>query len=186
MLLEDLKRAVLTGYRCCEFVDRRLGENAGPNFPSQSSQVSLLIYASSSALLLTADSAFKMQLKAMLIDPSLNSVATILANVHQSFYEAAVRCLEYARMLSKVRTTCSSLLISTSSLSYERAAKAVVGGRSLWRRLSLPIMFANAVAETVDNMIALAYVMLQRRSRSRASREATIMHGVISRRQLQW
>ena len=53
----------------------------------------------------------------MLIDPSLNSVATVLANLHQSFYEAAVRCLEYARVLSKVRTTCSSLLISTSILS---------------------------------------------------------------------
>lgn len=53
----------------------------------------------------------------MLIDPSLNSVATVLANLHQSFLEAAVRCLEYARALSKVRTTCSNLLISTSKLS---------------------------------------------------------------------
>jgi hypothetical protein len=41
-------------------------------------------------------------------------------------------------------------------------------------------------AETVDNMVALAYVMLQRRSRSRSSREAEIVQGVISRRQLQW
>lgn len=41
-------------------------------------------------------------------------------------------------------------------------------------------------AETVDNMIALAYVMLQRRSRWRGSREAEIAQGVISRRQLQW
>jgi len=39
-------------------------------------------------------------------------------------------------------------------------------------------------AETVDNMIALAYVM--RRSRWRGSREAEIAQGVISRRQLQW
>jgi len=54
----------------------------------------------------------------MLIDQSLNSVATVLANLHQSFVEAAVRCLEYARALSKVRTTCSNLLISTSKLSY--------------------------------------------------------------------
>jgi hypothetical protein len=52
----------------------------------------------------------------MYIDTSLNSVSTILANLYQSFYEAAVRCLEYVRVLSKVRTTCSSLLISTSSL----------------------------------------------------------------------
>ena len=41
-------------------------------------------------------------------------------------------------------------------------------------------------AETVDNMIALAHVMLQRRSRSRGSREAKIVQGVISRRQLSW
>jgi hypothetical protein len=65
------------------------------------------------AFLLTSTSAFKIQLKAMLIDSSLNSMATILANLHQSFYEAAMRCVEYAGILSKVRTTCSSLLIST-------------------------------------------------------------------------
>ena len=52
----------------------------------------------------------------MYIDTSLNSVSTILANLYQSFHEAAVRCLEYVRVLSKVRTTCSSLLISTSLL----------------------------------------------------------------------
>jgi hypothetical protein len=52
----------------------------------------------------------------MYIDTSLNSVSTILANLYRSFHEAAVRCLEYVRVLSKVRTTCSSLLISTSSL----------------------------------------------------------------------
>jgi hypothetical protein len=48
----------------------------------------------------------------MYIDSSLNSVSTILGNLYQSFHEAAVRCLEYVRVLSKVRTTCSSLLIS--------------------------------------------------------------------------
>jgi len=101
--------------------------------------------------LLTFSSAFKIQLKAMLIDTSLNSVGTVLANLHQSFYEAAVRCLEYAHALSKVRTTCSSLLI-----------------------------------KTIDNIIALAHVMLQRRARSCGSREAKIAQGVISRRQLQW
>jgi hypothetical protein len=63
---------------------------------------------------LTGNSGFKIQLKAMYIDASLNSVSTIVANLYQSFREAAVRCLEYVRVLSKVRTTCSSLLISTS------------------------------------------------------------------------
>jgi hypothetical protein len=58
----------------------------------------------------------------MLIDPSLNSVATVLANLHQSFVEAAVRCMEYARALSKVRRTCSSVLISTSKISYCEAS----------------------------------------------------------------
>jgi hypothetical protein len=60
----------------------------------------------------------------MLIDQSLNSVATVLANLHQSFVEAAVRCLEYARALSKVRTTCSNLLISTSKLSCSEALES--------------------------------------------------------------
>jgi hypothetical protein len=52
----------------------------------------------------------------MYIDASLNSVSTILGNLYQSFYEAAVRCLEYVRVLSRVRTTCSSLLTSTLKL----------------------------------------------------------------------
>jgi hypothetical protein len=65
--------------------------------------------------MLTANSGFKIQLRAMFIDTSLNSVATVLANLYQSFYEAAVRCIEYVRVLSKVRTTCPSLLISTST-----------------------------------------------------------------------
>ncbi|KAJ5022665.1 hypothetical protein PSV08DRAFT_228615 [Bipolaris maydis] len=87
----------------------------------------------------------------MLIDSSLNSVSTVLANVYQSFYEAAVRCLEYARVLSRVRKMGSGLLV-----------------------------------KTVKNIITLAYVMLQRRSRSCRSREAIIAQSVISRRQLQW
>lgn len=74
-------------------------------------------------VLLTFSSAFKIQLRAMLIDTSLNSVGTVLANLHQSFYEAAVRCLEYAQALSKVRTTCSSLLISKSGLSPRRTRR---------------------------------------------------------------
>jgi hypothetical protein len=57
-------------------------------------------------------SGFKIQLKAMFLDGSLNSVATVLGNLYQSFYEAAVRCLEYARALSKGRTMCPSVLIS--------------------------------------------------------------------------
>jgi hypothetical protein len=61
---------------------------------------------------LTRGSAFKIQLKAMFIDTTLNSVSTVLTNLHQSFHEAAVRCLEYVRVLSKARTTRSSLLIS--------------------------------------------------------------------------
>ncbi|KAF2831906.1 hypothetical protein CC86DRAFT_365819 [Ophiobolus disseminans] len=87
----------------------------------------------------------------MYIDTSLNSVSTILANLYQSFHEAAMRCIEYVRVLSRVRTTCSSLLI-----------------------------------KTVDNIIALAYVMLQRRSRSRSDRQKVAVQSVISRRQLQW
>ncbi|KAF2854629.1 hypothetical protein T440DRAFT_239477 [Plenodomus tracheiphilus IPT5] len=41
-----------------------------------------------------------------------------------------------------------------------------------------------ATVETVDNMIALAFVMLQRRARSRTS-DGVVQH-VCSRRQLQW
>jgi hypothetical protein len=60
----------------------------------------------------------------MYIDASLNSVSTIVANLYQSFREAAVRCLEYVRVLSKVRSTCSSLLISTLKLFPKRVVVA--------------------------------------------------------------
>ncbi|KAF9692635.1 hypothetical protein EKO04_009418 [Ascochyta lentis] len=95
--------------------------------------------------------AFKIQLKAMFIDTALNSVSTVLTNLHQSFHEAAVRCLEYVRVLAKVRTTCSSLLI-----------------------------------RTVDSIIALAFVMVQRRARSRSSNSLVHVRSIISRRQVQW
>ncbi|KAL6709686.1 Telomerase reverse transcriptase [Coniothyrium glycines] len=95
--------------------------------------------------------AFKIQLKNVLIDARLNSVSTILANLYQSFRQAAVRCLEYARVLSKVRTTCSTLLI-----------------------------------KTIDNMIALSYVMLQRRSVRHSDSKVKLIQNVISRRHLQW
>lgn len=39
---------------------------------------------------------------------------------------------------------------------------------------------------TVDSIIALAFVMLQRRTRSRAAQNAEKVRGVISRRQVQW
>ncbi|KAF2134143.1 hypothetical protein P153DRAFT_105302 [Dothidotthia symphoricarpi CBS 119687] len=88
----------------------------------------------------------------MFIDTSLNSMAKILANLYQSFYEAAARCLEYVRALAKVRTACSSLLI-----------------------------------KTVDNIIALAFVMLQRRSRSRSIQSGgQPLQSAVSRRHVMW
>jgi hypothetical protein len=48
----------------------------------------------------------------MFIDTAFNTVPTVLANVYQSFHEAAVRCFEYVRSLNKVRPTHSRLLIS--------------------------------------------------------------------------
>lgn len=58
------------------------------------------------------NSAFKMQLQAMFIDTSLNSVERVLANLHQGFLEAAVRCEAYVRSLNRVRPTHEQLLIS--------------------------------------------------------------------------
>jgi hypothetical protein len=62
--------------------------------------------------MLTWSSGFKIQLQAMLIDTSFNSVPTVLANLYQSFHEAAARCFEYVRNLCKARPIHSSLLIS--------------------------------------------------------------------------
>ena len=42
------------------------------------------------------------------------------------------------------------------------------------------------IAETVENMIALAFVMVQRRPRMCRDEGAKLVHGVISRRQVQW
>jgi hypothetical protein len=57
----------------------------------------------------------------MYIDTSLNSVSTVLANLYQSFYEAAVRCCEYVKVLAKVRRVGGGLLISTYCLFRKRA-----------------------------------------------------------------
>lgn len=57
-------------------------------------------------------SAFKIQLHAMFLDTSFNSVPTVLANLYQSFLESAVRCFEYVRHLSALKEPSSRLLIS--------------------------------------------------------------------------
>lgn len=41
-------------------------------------------------------------------------------------------------------------------------------------------------AGTVDSIIALAFVMVQRRARSRSDKSAVHVQSIISRRQLQW
>lgn len=157
----------------------------------------------------------------MFIDMSLNSVATVLGNLYQSFLEAAVRCLEYVRVLSKVRRTCSSLLISKSiflpTWNWPMAATCQNGSMSMHagpvrrRALSqlghamlqqaicvhhrLPLQYqtkflmltsAQQLAETVNSIIALAYVMLQRGPRSRHDRQQVAMQKSIPRRHLEW
>ncbi|KAF2013655.1 hypothetical protein BU24DRAFT_242334 [Aaosphaeria arxii CBS 175.79] len=87
----------------------------------------------------------------MFIDTSLNTVPTVLANLYQSFHEAAVRCFEYNRNLSKVRPTHCRLLI-----------------------------------KTVEGIVALACVMLQRRSRNKASQNVERLRSLITRKQIQW
>ncbi|KAF2876099.1 hypothetical protein BDV95DRAFT_216780 [Massariosphaeria phaeospora] len=87
----------------------------------------------------------------MFIDTSFNTVPTVLANLHQSFHEAAVRCFAYARSLSRVKSTPSSLLI-----------------------------------KTIDSIIGLAFVMLQRRTRAKGSQNLERVRSAISRRQIQW
>lgn len=58
--------------------------------------------------------AFKIQLHGMLIDTELNSVARIWANLHRSFYGAALRCIEYVGTLAKMRKTRADLVIRKS------------------------------------------------------------------------
>lgn len=60
-------------------------------------------------------SGFKLQLQTMFIDTSLNSVPTVLANLHQAFSNSALRCYEYVRVLSRSRPTHPQLLISKLS-----------------------------------------------------------------------
>jgi hypothetical protein len=57
-------------------------------------------------------SGFKIQLRAMFIDPALNSVATVLANLYRCFGECAERCFAYVRALSRARPTHPQLVIS--------------------------------------------------------------------------
>jgi len=90
-----------------------------------------------------------------------------------------------AMQTEKRKSTCKT---DHSDVMLIRAAWVI----ARWRvRLTLPIQdFADQVCstttETVDNIIALAFVMLQRRSRSRSDRQKAAVHSVISRRQLQW
>jgi hypothetical protein len=48
------------------------------------------------------------------------------------------------------------------------------------------LIVLSTIVETVDNIIALAFVMLQRRSRLRNDGQKGVIQSAISRRQLQW
>jgi hypothetical protein len=122
----------------------------------------------------------------MYIDPSLNSVATVLANLYQSFYEAAIRCCEYAKVLAKVRSVGGGLLISTYCL-FRKRARCVNMQCMVAAKFPDQSIHTDQTLETVTNIIALAFVMLQRRSRSRTHNiNDWQTSGVISRRQVQW
>jgi telomerase reverse transcriptase len=58
--------------------------------------------------------AFKIQLHGMLVDTALNGVARIWANLHRSFYGAALRCIEYVGTLAKMRKTRADLVMGKS------------------------------------------------------------------------
>lgn len=129
----------------------------------------------------------------MFIDTSFNTVPTVLANLHQSFREAAVRCFEYNRSLSKVKPTHSRLLISKllprcgkGCPKSNRRAHQYLHLLSIRPRLTLLNITDQRPSETVDSIIALAHVMLQRRTRTKASQNVERVRSVISRRQIQW
>lgn len=102
----------LTWCRGWRWLDSGSGKSAGADVPPQSAQVGRR--RAGCRAMLTGNSGFKIQLQAMFIDTSFNSVPTVLANLYQSMQEAAVRSFEYARALSRTRPIHSSLLISTS------------------------------------------------------------------------
>lgn len=89
----------------------------------------------------------------MFIDTALNSVSTVLTNLHQSFHEAAVRCLEYVRVLAKVRTTCSSLLISALVPSPIISPFVAVRSRLVGAEFILPAAGVDAlIAQITSNL----------------------------------
>lgn len=172
-----------------------------------------------------SNSGFKIQLQAMLIDTSFNSVPTVLANVFQSLHEAAVRCAEYARSLAKTRPVRSKLLISTCHCpkawsfldmtclrclhagcsSCLRAAWACRSASPIrsphappWaHQSSIPHMDDTRLTTdddcgltgrtgTIEGIVALAFVMLQRRSRVKTAQNAEKVRSAISRSQVQW
>jgi telomerase reverse transcriptase len=59
--------------------------------------------------------AFKIQLHGILVDTALNGVARIWANLHRSFYGAALRCIEYVGTLARMRKTRADLVMRKSS-----------------------------------------------------------------------
>jgi hypothetical protein len=123
----------------------------------------------------------------MFLDTSFNALQTVLANVYQSFLDSAQRCAEYIRELAVSRRPNSRLLISTCSPNHpESRFSSGDGGLAgaLLAVLSLSIQPPAAAncspAETIEHLVALAAVLLQRPSRKASSR------CVVGRRQVHW
>jgi len=92
----------------------------------------------------------------MYIDTSFNSVPAVLANLYQSFQEAAVRCFEYARSLTRTRPVRPSLLISTCI----PKAENLESGSASYIRTALSIKPPLTLASITNNKLQRRWTAL--------------------------
>lgn len=137
--------------RYCRLFDSRAGKAAGTDVPPQGAQVSAHVGGGQPHRVgacicknrfcgrANRNSAFKIRLQAMFIDTSLNGVPAVLANLYQSFHEAAVRLFGYARTLARTRRVRPSLLISTWFRQIEHLESIAASGICTALSIKLPL-----------------------------------------------
>jgi len=156
--------------------DRRVLENARKDVPAQDVKYDIssiekagnpwwsMVCCINWSILIHLVDSFKIQAHAMLLDTSFNSLTTVWSNLYNSFTETATKMWTYARCLPLRKQPSSKLVIRESFL-------------------DCIFEMVLTVAETITNLIDLAFVLLKSKGNNRGNEGYKC---AVSKTQVEW
>lgn len=137
-----------------------------------------------------SSSALKLQMQAMLLSTSYNSIRTVLSNLYHAFSEVAAKSYHYIRSLPTSKQPGGELLISKSQLMEGARQSGGSSARHFCRAHHLQAAAYSVPeadpcpAEAVHDTISLACVLMRRRKRT--SKDILPYECAVSGSQTRW